>query len=313
MDPTEDLLERRQRIVEEYGPWVGYNLDLGSTGHTMDPDRAGLAELMVRQITQVVADHAGSLEGLRVLDLGSHEGGYSIALAQQGAVVTAVESRAGHIAKARFAADALGLEGNLTVIQDDVRNVDVDRFGRFDVVLCLGILYHLQAHEAAALCRRVRAMCRFAVIRTSVALRAASRVRVDDHEYRGVVYGEQPGVHVGASIDNASSFFFTRASLLNLLADCGFTSVTAVAQPHISEEERMAGSATLVTFAGEKVAPTFLPKLATLPTDRVPERRWPEGLTRVAHPQQGLVWRLRDRLNGEFARLTFTKGRRLDG
>ena len=51
-------------------------------------------------------------------------------------------------------------------------------------------------------------------------------------------------MHVGASIDNASSFFFTRASLLNLLADSGFTSVTLVAQPHIREEERMAGTAT---------------------------------------------------------------------
>ncbi|HMC69346.1 MAG TPA: methyltransferase domain-containing protein, partial [Mycobacteriales bacterium] len=142
-ESPESLEERRRRLVEEHGPWVGYNLDLGAAGYTIDPGSAGWAELMIRQITQVVADHAGALEGLRVLDLGSHEGGYSIALAQQGAIVTAVESRAQHIAKTRFAADALGLHDRITVVEDDVRNIDLDRFGRFDVLLCLGILYHL--------------------------------------------------------------------------------------------------------------------------------------------------------------------------
>ena len=73
----------------------------------------------------------------------------------------------------------------------------------------------------------------------------------------------------------------------------------------------MAGTATLVAFAGEQVQPTFLPRLAGVPRDRVPERRWPDGLTRVAHPQQGLVWRLRDRVTGEFGKLTFGKRRQL--
>ena len=307
MDPSDDLTERRQRIVDEFGPWVGYNLDLGPAGYTIAPGMAGLAELMVRQITQVVADHAGSLEGLRVLDLGSHEGGYGIALARHGAQVTLVESRAGHNAKAAFAIDALGLQSSMTVVEDDVRNVDLERFGQFDVVLCLGILYHLTAEDAAALCRTVRAMCRFAVIRTSIALRASRRVQIGERTYRGLVYREQPSVHVGASIDNPQSFFFTRSSLLNLLADSGFTSVTEVAQPHLRDEDRIAGSTTLVAFAGERLEPRFLPELGRVPFDDVPEHRLPHGLTRAAHPQQGLLWRLRDRVTGEFARVTFTK------
>jgi protein-L-isoaspartate O-methyltransferase len=309
MDPSDGLTERRQRIVDEYGPWVGYNLDLGPAGFTIGPGMAGLAELMVRQITQVVADHAGPLEGLRVLDLGSHEGGYGIALARHGAHVTLVESRAGHNAKAAFAVDALGLQNSVTIVEDDVRNVDIDRFGRFDVVLCLGILYHLAAEDAVALCRTLRDMSRLAVVRTSIALRAASRVQIGGRTYRGLVYREQPGVHVGASIDNPQSFFFTRASLLNLLADCGFTTVTEVAQPHLHDEDRVVGSTTLVALAGERLEPRFLPALAGVPFDSVPERRWPQGLTRAAHPQQGLLWRLRDRMTGEFGRVTFTKRR----
>ena len=311
MNEHELLTARRQQIIDEYGPWVGYNLDLGQLGYTIGPGLVGLAEVMVRQITQVVADHAGTLDGLKVLDLGSHEGGYGIALAQRGASVTSVESRAGHNAKARLAVDALGLQDKVVIVEDDVRNVAIDSFGRFDVVLCLGILYHLTAHDAAALCRRIHAMCRFTVIRTAVALRPAARVRIGDHVYRGLVYRENPGAHVGASIDNPSSFFFTRASLLNLLANSGFTSVTEVAQPHIRDAERVAGSTTLVAFAGDRLDARFLPELDQVPHDPVPERRWPQGVTRVAHPQQGLVWRVRDRITGEFARLTFAKRRRI--
>ena len=312
MEPTEALSERRRRIIEDHGQWVGYNLDLGPGGYTIGRGQVGLAERMLQQITQIVADHAGTLAGLRVLDLGSHEGGYSIALAQQGALVTSVESRSAHIAKARFAADALRIGDKITVIQDDIRNVDVDRFGEFDVVLCLGVLYHLEAHDAAALCQHMRAMCRFTVIRTAVALRTAGRVRIGDHVYRGLVYDENPGTQPGASIDNPSSFFFTQASLLNLLADSGFTSVTQVVQPHIGESERMAGTTTVVAFSGEQLEPTFLPEISRLPAARVKERRLPEGLTKVAHPQQGWVWRLRDRATGEFARMTFSKRKQLD-
>jgi len=307
MPPSDGLTERRQRIVDEFGPWVGYNLDLGPAGYTIGPGLVGLAELMIRQVTQVVADHAGPLDGVRVLDLGSHEGGYGIALAQHGAHVTMVESRAGHNAKAAFAVDALGLQSSVTIVQDDVRNVTLDRFGPFDVVLCLGILYHLTASDAAALCRSMCTMGRMTVIRTSVALRPAARVQIGDRTYRGLVYREQPAVHVGASIDNPESFFFTRASLLNLLADSGYTSVTEVAQPHLDEEDRIAGSTTLVAFAGERLEPRFLPDLERVPFDDMPERRWPQGLTHAAHPQQGLLWRLRDRVTGEFARVTFTK------
>lgn len=311
MDPTDALNVRRRRIVDEHGPWIGYNLDLGAAGYTIGPGLVGLAELMIRQITQVVADHAGRLDGLRVLDLGSHEGGYGIALAQHGAVVTSVESRPAHIEKARFAVEALGLSDRVTLVRDDVRNIDVDRLGSFDVVLCLGILYHLQAENAADLCRNIRSMCRFAVIRSAVALRARTRVPIGEREYHGFSYVEQPGLHAGASIDNPESFFFTRASLLNLLRDSGFTSVTSVELPHIREADRVAGSVTLVAFAGERVESTFLPELDRVPDDRITERRWPEGLARVAHPQQGLVWRLRDRVTGEFGRMTFTKRTRL--
>jgi SAM-dependent methyltransferase len=307
MDAHETLIARRRRIVDEHGAWIGYNLDLGAAGHTIGPGLVGLAELMIRQITQVVADHAGSLDGLRVLDLGANEGGYGIALAQHGALVTCVESRPAHVEKARFAIDALGLGDKVTVVEDDVRRVDPRRFDRFDVVLCLGILYHLRAPDAAALCRNMRDMCRFVVIRSAVALRPRTRVQIGERHYHGFTYEEQPGVHAGASIDNRDSFFFTRASLLNLLADCGFTSVTSVELPHISDADRVAGSATLVAHAGERVESRFLPELDRVPYDRIAERRWPEGLTRVAHPQQGLVWRARDRVTGEFGRMTFGK------
>ena len=77
--------------------------------------------------------------GLRILDLACLEGLFSLELAMQGARVVGVEIREGNLTKARFAAEALGVSG-VEFVRDDVRNVDAGRYGRFDVILCSGIL-----------------------------------------------------------------------------------------------------------------------------------------------------------------------------
>ncbi len=66
----------------------------------------------------------------------------AVELARLGANVVGIEGREANLAKARFAKEALSLE-NPEFHQDDVRNLSKEKYGRFDVVLCLGILYHL--------------------------------------------------------------------------------------------------------------------------------------------------------------------------
>jgi 2-polyprenyl-3-methyl-5-hydroxy-6-metoxy-1,4-benzoquinol methylase len=60
--------------------------------------------------------------------------------------VVALEGRQANLEKARFVKGILDLD-HLELVLDDVRNLNKDRYGFFDVVLCLGILYHLDTPD----------------------------------------------------------------------------------------------------------------------------------------------------------------------
>ena len=96
---------------------------------------------------------------LRILHLACLEGQYAVEFARQGAQVVAIEGREANIEKARFSKRALGLD-NLELIHGDVRDLSRERHGSFDIVLCLGILYHLDRRtfspSSSALARYAR-------------------------------------------------------------------------------------------------------------------------------------------------------------
>lgn len=78
--------------------------------------------------------------GTRVLDLGCNEGGYAVAFARAGYAVLGLEARQVNVERCLWLRDRLGLEG-LDFVRADAR--EAAAFGEFDVVLCLGLLYHL--------------------------------------------------------------------------------------------------------------------------------------------------------------------------
>jgi hypothetical protein len=97
---------------------------------------------------------------LSALDLASHQGWFAVKLAQSGfGRVLGVDARASHVGDSRLMADIYGL-GGLSFEQGDVHELDAAALGEFDVVLMLGLLYHLEDPVGAlrvcrALCRRV--------------------------------------------------------------------------------------------------------------------------------------------------------------
>lgn len=286
----------RDAVIAEYGPWAAVNIHLGDGVYTMDHDRVGTGEFMVHAVVQAVADLVGKpLDGLRVLDLACGEGGYSIEFGLHGATVVGLEGRLANLAKARFAASTLGLH-NVDFVAGDVRRLSEDDLGRFDVVLCLGILYHLPAEDAVRLVERCSALCDvLTVIRSAVGLSANFAGSFNGYSYRGRRYAEDVG-QGHASLDNTLSILPTRTSLLNLLADVGFSSVLEIRSPAVPGLEDLLDSVTLVARRNQTRPFRSIPGLdEVLSGVRRPERRGPAWLRFAAHPQQGLYWRLRER------------------
>jgi SAM-dependent methyltransferase len=81
----------------------------------------------------------------RVADLGCLEGGYAVEFARAGYEVVGIEARTDSVARCNFVRSRLGLE-NLVFVQDDARNLGA--YGEFDIVLCFGLLYHLNGPVA---------------------------------------------------------------------------------------------------------------------------------------------------------------------
>jgi hypothetical protein len=236
-----------------------------------------------------------------VLDLGALEGLYGIELALSGAEVVFVEGREAAAERIRFAVQALGLE-QVEVVTQDVQELTLSEHGEFDVVLCIGLLYHLDASGVFSLLEGMRSVCRgLVVLDTHVALeddelacfpdevfwvdpKGLSSVRsvvVDGRTYRGRDYREhEPGSSAQqrqqatwASLDNDTSFWPTKPSLLNALVASGFTTVLECDVPPLAgmPPDRV----TLVAVPGERVALKSSSINATLPYEAIAEEPAP--------------------------------------
>ena len=142
--PAITSADARQRL-KELGPWF-YEFDLGEYGRTtseLPPEVLPIHQTRLTMVERVVDAHfRGRLNNIRCLDVGCHEGFYSVAMARKGMrEVRGIDVRAASLDKARFVAEVLGLTN--AAFQE--RNVeDVDETEPFDLCLFLGILYHLE-------------------------------------------------------------------------------------------------------------------------------------------------------------------------
>ena len=234
---SEAVQKRLEEVVARHGEWTAHNIDLGDGISTaaFGPDLYRLR--CVVQLADDLTDRP--LPELRVLDLGALEGQFALEFALQGAEVVAIEGREANAAKARVAAEVLGLK-RLEIRVEDVRKLSAERHGTFDVVLCLGLLYHLNADDLFPFIDRLAEVCgSLLILDTHVGLSPREVHRHDGHEYYGVTFIEHsPRASAGhrerslwASLDNDTSFWPTRPSLLNALQRGGFTSVLECSIP----------------------------------------------------------------------------------
>jgi SAM-dependent methyltransferase len=291
---AEQFSSKRREIVEQYGEWTSHNLHLADEIYTFGPSHPRFKELLVKRgirlqrIIQIISDITNQpLANLRVLDLACLEGLYGLELARHGAEVVGVEGREANRVKALFASEVLALD-NITFVQDDVRNLSVEKYGRFDVVLCLGILYHLDAPDVFEFVERMADVCkRIAIIDTHVGISANKSHIYRGEQYHGWLYTEHSPKSskeerlksTRASLENVKSFWFTRPSLFNLLSRAGFTSVYSCQNPAILTQ--WLDRETLVAVKGMRQTLFSTPIVNSLP-----ERRWPEERQVGVHPSQ---------------------------
>jgi hypothetical protein len=204
---------------------------------------------------------------------------YGIEFARKGAQVIGIEARDEHIVKTRFAAEGLGLT-SFEVMKDDVRNLSAETYGVFDVVLCLGILYHLDAPDVFELIEKMASVCKHAVIiDTHVALGTGKRFSFRGRQYRGRRILEhlpwktlrERARKPWASLDNTWSVWLTAPSLSNALQDAGFTSVYQCEVPAMAG--RIHNRQTFVALKGTPVTVASTPPVNEVPLDRVADSR----------------------------------------
>ncbi len=233
----------QQRLAAE--PWTAYNIRLTPAVTTLPgaPDFLRTDRRLLGILRTLAVLYRGDLTGLRVVDLGCLEGGFALALAQRGARVLAIDARQANLDKVRLLIEHFEL-GNLEVACADVKEFTRERYGDFDVVLCLGLLYHLDRpvawlQQAAAVTRAVLIVDTHlapdddAIVDLDPRLACLGALeRRDENEsvtegrwFQELSPAPDPLRGRWAAFSNAASFWLTRASLVGALRRAGFDAV----------------------------------------------------------------------------------------
>ncbi|PSJ58788.1 TIGR04290 family methyltransferase [Kumtagia ephedrae] len=133
-----------RRRIEELGPWF-HNIELGGISTAPDHFLGNYPYMKWRKFAHAIP---ADLTGRTVLDIGCNAGFYSIEMKRRGAErVLGVDFDETYLAQARFAAEIA--EADIEFRKLSV--YDVGSLGeRFDIVLFMGVLYHLR-HPLLAL------------------------------------------------------------------------------------------------------------------------------------------------------------------
>jgi tRNA (mo5U34)-methyltransferase len=208
-----------------------------------------------RRMVFGVLDHiyAGRWEQVEALDLACHQGWFTQHLGARGCRrVLGVDTRPAHVADARLMSQALG-RTNVSFRTADVTRLEPAELGSFDVVLVLGLIYHLDNPIAAL--RLARAVTRGAcLVETQVApnLQGAidwgcSRAR---KEFPGTfaVIDESDEVAAGNPEANVTTISLVPSleTLLFVLRAVGFSRVEVVSPPPGAYEQLASGQRVMV-------------------------------------------------------------------
>jgi 2-polyprenyl-3-methyl-5-hydroxy-6-metoxy-1,4-benzoquinol methylase len=241
----ESLLEVRDLL----SPW-NHNIKLPFGIHTAHcPDYYPAHKEIMNVINHELS---GAFEGKHILDVGCLEGYFSAECALQGASVVGVDGKTINIRKCEFVRSVLSIP-NLTFVKDDAMKITRQKYGSFDVVLALGLLYHL-SNPFKFLANMADLCDGFILIDTHIAfadqpksigngwkpdLSPLRRFKAGKKTYTGRLYREfapktnqlSKDLSPTASLKNDSSIWLSEDSLTIVLRDMGFGQVSKLVFP----------------------------------------------------------------------------------
>lgn len=128
------------QVARDMAPWF-HNLHLPDGTQTA-PNHV-LGDFPAYKWAELAPHLPEDLSGWTALDIGCNAGFYSFELARRGAHVTAVDSNPHYLAQAAWAAGAFGLDKRIEFRRMQVYELAREP-GTYDLVLFLGVFYHLR-------------------------------------------------------------------------------------------------------------------------------------------------------------------------
>lgn len=139
-----DRRDRTASQIDRLAPWF-HNLHLPSGHQTAAGHPLGdFPAFKWRQIAGVLDE---DLRGVRALDVGCNAGFYSFQLAARGADVLAIDVDEHYLRQGRWAAQQLDPAGRVRFRRMHLYDLGAEE--RFDLILFLGVLYHLRYPQLA--------------------------------------------------------------------------------------------------------------------------------------------------------------------
>jgi len=223
--------------------WTGHNIPITAAESTLGPGPELIGEnRRTVAIKSLIRRFFGD-RPVSVLDLGALEGGLSFEMAREGFEATGVEGREANFRKASLIRDYYALP-NLRFVLKDVKELRPEVDGTFDVILCCGLLYHLD--DPIAHLQQLSALLNddgLLFLDTHVApdehaarygthaKSLSEPVTITDggHEYDGRWWSEplegDLRERMWSAISNERSFWLSRRALIRALYHSGFHAV----------------------------------------------------------------------------------------
>jgi len=180
--------------------------------------------------------------GLSALDLASHQGWFAWNMARAGfSRVLGVDARQTHVDDSSLIAGIYGMD-QLSFQQGDIHQQGPEQLGRFDVVLMLGLLYHLENPVGAL--RVCRALCNnLCVIETQIVPGMTGYVDYGSYQYVRPLQGsfgiidETDDTHGPEASITGVCLVPSLEALMWLLRKVGFSSAEVLKPPADAYEQ----------------------------------------------------------------------------